>query len=155
MLLLVETQFLYKQVFGYKIFRVIFYLPAIVSGVAMVAVYRNFINLMIHIYYPYNIYFFIACFVLFVNFYKNNFKSVRVLPYLSNQNRQVARNSDFLFYLQALILVRVLCFSKSSFFSPTRTHISKNPYFTMLLSWDVNFLSQRLQMVIIVDFYNI
>lgn len=38
------SYFLYKQVLGYKIFRVIFYLPAIVSGVAMVAVYRNFIN---------------------------------------------------------------------------------------------------------------
>ena len=60
-----------------------------------------------------------------------------------SQNRQVAIFSDFFFYLQALNMVRVLCFSKSSFFSLTRTHISKNPYFTMLLSWDVNFLSQR------------
>ena len=72
-----------------------------------------------------------------------------------SQNRQVARNSDFFFYLQSLTPVRVQSFSKSSFFSPTRTHISKNPYFTMLLSWDVKILSQRLQMVIIVDFYNI
>jgi hypothetical protein len=31
-------------------------------------------------------------------------------------------------------LVRVQCFSKSSFFSPTRTHISKNHLFSMLLS---------------------
>ena len=47
------------------------------------------------------------------------------------------------FILQALIPVRIRCFSKSSFFSPTRTHVSKKPYFTMLLSWNVNFLSQR------------
>ncbi len=60
-----------------------------------------------------------------------------------SQNRQVARNSDFFFILQALNMVRVQCFSKSPFFSPTRTHISKNPYFTMLLSWDVKILSQR------------
>ncbi len=38
------SYFLYKQVFGYKVYRVMFYLPAIVSGVAMVAVFRNFIN---------------------------------------------------------------------------------------------------------------
>ena len=60
-----------------------------------------------------------------------------------SQNRQVARNSDFFFILQSLILVRVQCFSKSSFFSPTRTHISKNPLFSLLLSWDVKILSQR------------
>ncbi|MGN1063440.1 MAG: hypothetical protein ACI4QM_03875, partial [Alphaproteobacteria bacterium] len=47
------------------------------------------------------------------------------------------------FILQELILVRVQCFSKCLFFSPTRTHISKNPYFTMLLSWDVKNSSQR------------
>ena len=69
--------------------------------------------------------------------------SVRVLPDLSSQNRQVARNSDFFFYLQVLILVRVQRFSKSSFFSLTRTQNSKKPYFTMLLSRDVKILSQR------------
>lgn len=43
-LALLISYFLYKQIVGYKMFRVIFYLPAIVSGVAMVAVYVNFIN---------------------------------------------------------------------------------------------------------------
>lgn len=38
------SYFLYKKIFMYKIFRVIFYLPAIISGVALVAVYSNFIN---------------------------------------------------------------------------------------------------------------
>lgn len=38
------SYFLYKEILGYKIFRVIFYLPAIISGVAMVAVYTNFIS---------------------------------------------------------------------------------------------------------------
>ena len=38
------SYFLYKKVRGHRIFRVIFYLPAIISGVAMVAVYKNFIN---------------------------------------------------------------------------------------------------------------
>lgn len=38
------SYFLYKKVFGYRFYRIIFYLPAIVSGVAMVAVYKNFIN---------------------------------------------------------------------------------------------------------------
>ena len=60
-----------------------------------------------------------------------------------SQNRQVAIFSDFFVILQSLNLVRVQCFSKDLFFSPTRTHVSKNPYFTMLLSWDVKILSQR------------
>lgn len=38
------SYFLYKKIFMYKFFRVIFYLPAIISGVALVAVYSNFIN---------------------------------------------------------------------------------------------------------------
>ena len=38
------SYFIYKKILGYKAFRVIFYLPAIISGVAMVAVYTNFIN---------------------------------------------------------------------------------------------------------------
>ena len=41
---LLISYFLYKQILGYRFFRVVFYLPAIVSGVAMVAVYVNFIN---------------------------------------------------------------------------------------------------------------
>ena len=47
------------------------------------------------------------------------------------------------FILQALIPVRVQCFSKSLFFTSTRTLNSKNPLFSILLSWDVNFSSQR------------
>ena len=43
-LALVISYFLYKKIFMYKFFRVIFYLPAIISGVALVAVYTNFIN---------------------------------------------------------------------------------------------------------------
>lgn len=38
------SYFLYKKVLGYKIYRIVFYLPAIISGVAMVAVFSNFIN---------------------------------------------------------------------------------------------------------------
>ena len=41
---LLISYFLYKRIKGYKSFRVIFYLPAIVSSVAMVEVYRNFIS---------------------------------------------------------------------------------------------------------------
>ena len=41
---LLISYFIYKKVLGYKTFRVIFYLPAIVSGVAMVTVFKNFIN---------------------------------------------------------------------------------------------------------------
>ena len=33
-----------KQIVGYKVFRIIYYFPAIISGVAMVAVYTAFIN---------------------------------------------------------------------------------------------------------------
>lgn len=36
--------FIYKRIAGYKAFRIIFYLPAIVSAVAMVAAYNNFID---------------------------------------------------------------------------------------------------------------
>lgn len=41
---LVISYFLYKKIFMYKIFRVIFYLPAIISGIALVVTYTNFIN---------------------------------------------------------------------------------------------------------------
>ena len=41
---LIIAYFLYKQIAGYKAFRIIFYLPAIVSSVVMVAVYREIIN---------------------------------------------------------------------------------------------------------------
>ena len=60
-----------------------------------------------------------------------------------SQNRQVARNSDLFIILQALNLVRVQTFLKHLFFSLTRTIFSKKPLFSMLLSRDVNFLSQR------------
>jgi ABC-type sugar transport system permease subunit len=36
--------FLYKRIMGYKIFRVIFYFPAIISSLIMVTVFRNFIS---------------------------------------------------------------------------------------------------------------
>ena len=41
---LIMSYFLYKKILMYKFFRVIFYMPAIISGVALVAVYTNFIN---------------------------------------------------------------------------------------------------------------
>jgi ABC-type sugar transport system permease subunit len=41
---LIISYFLYKRVIFYKGFRIIFYLPAIISGVAMVAVYTSFID---------------------------------------------------------------------------------------------------------------
>ena len=41
---LVVAYFFYKQIVGYKVFRIIYYFPAIISGVAMVAVYTAFIN---------------------------------------------------------------------------------------------------------------
>jgi len=44
MLNLIMSYFLYKQIKGYKIFRIIFYLPVIISGVAMVTVYSEFIK---------------------------------------------------------------------------------------------------------------
>lgn len=40
----VLAYFLYKKIAGYKAFRVIFYLPAIISSVAMVEAYRQFIS---------------------------------------------------------------------------------------------------------------
>lgn len=42
---LIMAYFFYKRIAGYKIFRIIFYLPSIISGVAMVAVYTAFIKL--------------------------------------------------------------------------------------------------------------
>ena len=41
---LVISYFLYKRILGYKVFRVIFYLPAIISGLVMVTAYTNFIS---------------------------------------------------------------------------------------------------------------
>lgn len=41
---LIVAYFFYKEIAGYKVFRIIFYLPAIISGVAMVAVYTEFIK---------------------------------------------------------------------------------------------------------------
>ncbi len=41
---LVISYFLYKKIAGYKIFRVIFYLPAIISGMALVAAYKELIG---------------------------------------------------------------------------------------------------------------
>lgn len=40
---LIVCYFLYKQIWGYKVYRYIFYLPAIISAVALVNVYRAFI----------------------------------------------------------------------------------------------------------------
>ena len=40
----IVAYFLYKKIAGYKAYRVIFYLPAIVSSVAMVEAYRQFIG---------------------------------------------------------------------------------------------------------------
>ena len=64
-------------------------------------------------------------------------------PSHPSQNRQVAKNSDFFFILQVLILVRVQHLSKGLFFSLTRTQNQKKPLFSTLLSRDVKFLSQR------------
>ena len=41
---LVIGYFFYKKILGYKVFRVIFYLPAIISGVALVSVYRGVVT---------------------------------------------------------------------------------------------------------------
>lgn len=38
------SYFFYKKILGYKAFRVIFYLPAIISSVAMVTAFKSFIN---------------------------------------------------------------------------------------------------------------
>lgn len=43
-LALLISYFLYKRIMGYKAFRIIFYLPAIVSSVAMIAVFKSFIS---------------------------------------------------------------------------------------------------------------
>lgn len=43
-LALLISYFLYKKIAGYRVFRVIFYLPAIVSSVALIAVFKGFIN---------------------------------------------------------------------------------------------------------------
>ena len=41
---LVISYFFYKQIAGYKAFRVLFYLPALISGIAMVSVYRGVVT---------------------------------------------------------------------------------------------------------------
>lgn len=41
---LVISFFLYKRIAGYKFFRIMFYLPAIISGLALVTAYSEFIN---------------------------------------------------------------------------------------------------------------
>ena len=41
---LVIAYFLYKKILGYRVFRVIFYLPSIISGVVMVAAYRSIVD---------------------------------------------------------------------------------------------------------------
>ena len=41
---LIISYFIYKKILGYKGFRIIFYLPAIISSVAMVRSYENFIS---------------------------------------------------------------------------------------------------------------
>ena len=41
---LVMAYILFKQVLGHKVFRIVFYLPAIISGIAMTTVYMEFIK---------------------------------------------------------------------------------------------------------------
>lgn len=41
---LMLSYFIYKRIAGYRMFRVLFYLPAIVSAVALTTVYKEFIN---------------------------------------------------------------------------------------------------------------
>ena len=41
---LVLSYFIYKRIFGYRWFRVLFYLPSLVSAVALTTVYSEFIN---------------------------------------------------------------------------------------------------------------
>ena len=65
-----------------------------------------------------------------------------------------------IFYLRSLYFTRTYIgpcteFFKTLFFQPYTDSHFKNPLFSILLFWDVKILSQRLQMVIIVDFYNI
>ena len=43
-LALLISYFIYKRIAGYKGFRIIFYLPAIVSSIAMITCYKGFIN---------------------------------------------------------------------------------------------------------------
>ena len=47
----------------------------------------------------------------------------------SNQNRQVARNSDFFIILQAFVKVRVRVFKNMQFFALHGPITSKNPLF--------------------------
>jgi ABC-type sugar transport system permease subunit len=42
-LTLVIAYFLYKQVFGYKVFRYVFFLPSIISAVVMTTIFKNFV----------------------------------------------------------------------------------------------------------------
>ena len=41
---IITCYFLYKQIFGYKVFRFVFYLPAIISGVVLITVFQQFID---------------------------------------------------------------------------------------------------------------
>ena len=43
-LTLVMSYFIYKRLAGYRVFRVIFFLPAIISGIVLVSVYSNMIS---------------------------------------------------------------------------------------------------------------
>lgn len=41
---IVVAYFLYKKIFGYKVFRILFFLPSIISGIIVVIVYKNIIS---------------------------------------------------------------------------------------------------------------
>ena len=41
---IIMCYFIYKQIAGYKVFRIVFYLPCIISSVAMTGVYQEFIS---------------------------------------------------------------------------------------------------------------
>lgn len=41
---LLLSYFLYRRIWGYKIFRVVFFVPSIISAVAMVTVFKQFVN---------------------------------------------------------------------------------------------------------------
>ena len=43
-LCLIVSFFFYKKIFGYKFFRIVFYLPSIISGMVLVTAYREFID---------------------------------------------------------------------------------------------------------------
>lgn len=43
-LALILSYFMYKRIFGFRVFRVIFYLPVIISAVALTTVYKEFID---------------------------------------------------------------------------------------------------------------